>query len=284
MKKFYVIANKDKDRDFVHARSICEYIEAQGCVCSYQEYEFAKNVCTYNIADIDKIPTGTECVLVLGGDGTLIQAARDLADGGIPVFGINIGNLGFLTEIDMSEVYPAIDNLIKDEIFFDKRMLLSGNVVRNGQEVFGGVALNDIVLNRMGPLRIIHFDIYVNNEFLISYRADGLIVSTPTGSTAYNLSAGGPIMRPGTESIVMTPICPHMLNKSSVVFGNEDILEIRLKECDCSDEKRVVTFDGDSYFELKNGDRIIIKSSDKKATFVRTEKYNFLQILRNKLS
>ena len=99
MKKFYVIANKDKDRDFVHARSICEYIEAQGCVCSYQEYEFAKNVCTYNIADIDKIPTGTECVLVLGGDGTLIQAARDLADGEIPVFGINIGNLGFSSDV-----------------------------------------------------------------------------------------------------------------------------------------------------------------------------------------
>lgn len=284
MRNFYVIANKDKDAEFNHTRSICEYIRDKGCVCEYQEYDRVQNSDTYNVADINKIPEGTECVLMLGGDGTLIQAARDLADGEIPVFGINIGNLGFLTETDMSEVYPAIDNLIADECFLDKRMLLSGEVIRNGEKVFSGISLNDIVLNRMGLLRIIHFDVFVNNEFLISYRADGLIVSTPTGSTAYNLSAGGPIMRPGTKSIVMTPICPHMLNKSSVVFGSEDVLEIRLKECDYSDENRVVTFDGDSYFELLKGDRIIIKSSDKKATFVRTEKYNFLQILRNKLS
>lgn len=284
MKNFYIVTNKDKDTGFCNTHKICEYIQAKGCICQYQEYDFTKNSGTYNSADINKIPTGTECVLVLGGDGTLIQAARDLAYGEIPVFGINIGNLGFLTEIDMSQVYPAIDNLIEDKFFLDKRMLLGGTVIRGGEEVFKGIALNDIVLNRIGPLRIIHFDILVNNEFLISYRADGLIVSTPTGSTAYNLSAGGPIVRPGTESIVMTPICPHMLNKSSVIFGSEDVLEIRLKESDFADEKRVATFDGDHYFELEEGDRIIIKSSDQKATFVRTEKYNFLQILRNKLS
>ncbi len=284
MNKFYIVTNKDKDAGFCHTCEICEYIRAKGCECQYQEYDFTKNSGTYNSADINKIPVGTECVLVLGGDGTLIQAARDLADGEVPVFGINIGNIGFLTEIDMSQVYPAIDNLIEDKYFLDKRMLLSGTVIRGGVEVFKGVALNDIVLNRVGPLRIIHFDIFVNNEFLISYRADGLIVSTPTGSTAYNLSAGGPIVRPGTESIVMTPICPHMLNKSSVIFGSEDVLEIRLKESDFADEKRVVTFDGDNYFELEEGDQIFIQSSDRKATFVRTEKYNFLQILRNKLS
>ena len=284
MNNFYIVANKDKDIDFKHTLSICEYIRKKGCVCQYQEYDFSKNSDTYNLADINRIPEGTECVLVLGGDGTLIQAARDLSEGKIPVFGINIGHLGFLTEIDMSQAFPAIDNLIEDKYFLDERMLLSGTVIRDGKEVFGGIALNDIVLNRMGPLRIIHFDIHVNDEFLISYRADGLIVSTPTGSTAYNLSAGGPIMRPGTESIVMTPICPHMLNKSSVVFGREDVLEIRLKECDYSDEKRVASFDGDDYFELQKGDRIVIKSSDKKAIFVRTEQYNFLQILRNKLS
>ena len=279
MRKFYIIANKDNDKNYTHAINITNYIISKGCECKYQE-----STSVYNIAEVNNIPKGTECVLVLGGDGTLIQAARDLADGNIPVFGINIGNLGFLTEIDMSEVYPAIDNLINDNYYLDKRMLLTGDVVRNGEIVYSADALNDIVLNRMGPLRIIHFDIYVNNEFLISYRADGLIVSTPTGSTAYNLSAGGPIMRPGTENMVMTPICPHMLNKSSVVFSSEDVLEIRLNECDYAEEKRIVNFDGDSYFELLKGDRIIIKNSDKKAYFIRTEKYNFLQILRNKLS
>ncbi len=284
MNRFYVVSNAGKDKGFEKAQIICEYIRSKGCECAYQEFDFTRKASTYNNADINKIPEGTECVLVLGGDGTLIQAARDLGEISIPVFGINIGNLGFLTEIDMTGAFPAIDSLIKDEFYPDSRMIINGSVIRNDEVIYSEEALNDIVLNRVGPLKIIHFDIFVNNEFLISYRADGLIVATPTGSTAYNLSAGGPIIRPGIESIVMTPICPHMLNKSSVVFGKDDILEIRLNYTGVSGEKRVVTFDGDHYFELVEGDRIVIRKSDRKATFVRTENHNFLQILRNKLS
>ncbi|MGN0374316.1 MAG: NAD(+)/NADH kinase [Butyrivibrio sp.] len=283
MNRFYIIANAQKDTGFENTGRICEYIRNKGCYCEYQTFE-GGGTGTYNSADINRVPKGTECVLVLGGDGTLIQAARDLGVVSIPVFGINIGNLGFLTEIDMERAFPAIDSLIKDEYFKDIRMILNGTVIRNGKEVYSGEALNDIVLNREGPLRVIHFDIYVNGEFLIRYRADGLIVATPTGSTAYNLSAGGPIVRPGTESIVMTPICPHMLNKSSVIFGKDDELEIRLATRGITDGKRAVTFDGDHYFELVEGDRIIIKKSSRKATFIRTENHNFLQILRNKLS
>ena len=284
MKRFYIVANADKDVDFLHTKKICEYINGKGGICDYQNFDYTKKNGLYNSADVNLIPEQTECVLVLGGDGTLIQAARELGASDIPVFGINIGNLGFLTEIDMSQVFPTIDQLLNDEFFLDKRMMLEGSVVRNGKEIFSEIALNDIVLNRVGQLRVLHFDIFVNEEFLISYRADGMVVATPTGSTAYNLSAGGPILRPGTESIVVTPICPHMLNKSSVVFGNDDVLEIRLNHESFGDEKRVVTFDGDKYFELDDGDRIIIKKSQRKATFIRTEKYNFLQILRNKLS
>lgn len=284
MNRFYVVSNADKDKDFEKAQIICEYIRSKGCECAYQEFDFAHKSTTYNSADINKVPEGTECVLVLGGDGTLIQAARDLGEISIPVLGINIGNLGFLTEIDMTGAFPAIDSLIRDEFYPDRRMIINGSVIRNGEIIYSEDALNDIVLNRVGPLQIIHFDIFVNDEFLISYRADGLIVATPTGSTAYNLSAGGPIIRPGIESIVMTPICPHMLNKSSVIFGKDDSLEIRLTHTGVSGEKRVVTFDGDHYFELVEDDRIIIRKSDKKATFVRTENHNFLQILRNKLS
>ena len=284
MKHFYVVANADKDMDFKHSKSICEYIKSKGCYCEYQDFDFTRKNGTYNSADVNKIPEGTECILVLGGDGTLIQAARDLGKTSIPVFGVNIGNLGFLTEIDMSGVFPAIDNLMANKYFLDTRMILNGIVIRDNEQICSGDALNDIVLNRVGPLRIIHFDVSVNGEFLISYKSDGMIIATPTGSTAYNLSAGGPIIRPGTESIVMTPICPHMLNKSSVVFGSDDVLEINLKGTGYSNEKRVVTFDGDQYVELKDGDKIIIRKSEQKATFIRTENYNFLQILRNKLS
>ena len=163
-------------------------------------------------------------------------------------------------------------------------MILRGRVYRGDDKLYSDIALNDIVINRMGSLKIINFDIFVNGEYLITYPADGLIVSTPTGSTAYNLSAGGPIVRPQTDCIVMTPVCPHVLNKSSVIFGGEDVLEVRMTQSRSGVEERVVTFDGTDYINLVSGDRIVISRSDTRASLIRIGKHNFLQILRNKLS
>ena len=284
MNKFYVIANSQKDTDFAMADRISEYIIAKGGTCVCQKRDIGKEGLKYNSADASLIPEGTECVIVLGGDGTLIQAARDLSAINVPVFGINIGTLGYLTEIDMEQAFPAIDRIMADEYNIDTRMILRGRVYRGEDKLYSDIALNDIVINRMGSLRIINFDIYVNGEYLITYPADGLIVSTPTGSTAYNLSAGGPIVRPQTDCIVMTPVCPHVLNKSSVIFGGEDVLEIRMTPSRSGVEERVVTFDGTDYINLVSGDRIVISRSDTRASLIRIGKHNFLQILRNKLS
>lgn len=284
MNKFYVIANSQKDMDFAMADKISEYIIEKGGTCVCQKRDIGKEGIKYNSADASLIPEGTECVIVLGGDGTLIQAARDLSSINVPVFGINIGTLGYLTEIDMEQAFPAIDRIIADEYNIDTRMILRGRVYRGDDKLYSDIALNDIVINRMGSLKIINFDIFVNGEYLITYPADGLIVSTPTGSTAYNLSAGGPIVRPQTDCIVMTPVCPHVLNKSSVIFGGEDVLEVRMTQSRSGVEERVVTFDGTDYINLISGDRIVISRSDTRASLIRIGKHNFLQILRNKLS
>ncbi len=284
MNKFYVIANSQKDMDFAMADKISEYIIAKGGTCVCQKRDIGKEGIKYNSADASLIPEGTECVIVLGGDGTLIQAARDLSSINVPVFGINIGTLGYLTEIDMEQAFPAIDRIMADEYNIDTRMILRGRVYRGDDKLYSDIALNDIVINRMGALKIINFDIFVNGEYLITYPADGLIVSTPTGSTAYNLSAGGPIVRPQTDCIVMTPVCPHVLNKSSVIFGGEDVLEVRMTQSRSGVEERVVTFDGTDYINLVSGDRIVISRSDTRASLIRIGKHNFLQILRNKLS
>ena len=284
MNKFYVIANSQKDMDFAMADKISEYIIAKGGTCVCQKRDIGKEGIKYNSADASLIPEGTECVIVLGGDGTLIQAARDLSSINVPVFGINIGTLGYLTEIDMEQAFPAIDRIMADEYNIDTRMILRGRVYRGDDKLYSDIALNDIVINRMCSLKIINFDIFVNGEYLITYPADGLIVSTPTGSTAYNLSAGGPIVRPQTDCIVMTPVCPHVLNKSSVIFGGEDVLEVRMTPSRSGVEERVVTFDGTDYINLVSGDRIVISRSDTRASLIRIGKHNFLQILRNKLS
>lgn len=281
MKSFFIIANNAKDSGFEFTKMICQYLEDRDCICTYQEKnENAK----YNYASSELVPDNTECVIVLGGDGTLIQAARDLSELNIPILGVNIGNLGYLTEIDKEQIFPALDMLIKDEFYFDERMLIEAKVMRDDEVIYSDIALNDIVLNRVGPLQVITFDIKVNGEFLISYLADGLIVATPTGSTAYNLSAGGPIVKPEKDIVVVTPVCPHTLNKSSLIFDGNDVLEIVMSPSRNGREERAVSFDGGKYFNLISGDRIIIQKSKRIAKLIHTKKHNFLQILRNKMS
>lgn len=281
MKNFYVIANNTKDNGFELTVSICDYLKSKGCVCEYQDKNDEYGL---NYASACLVPENTECVIVLGGDGTVIQAARALSEINIPILGVNIGNLGYLAEIDKEQIFPALDLLIDDKIYEDERMLIEAKVIRNNEVIYTDIALNDIVLNRVGPLQVINFDINVNGEFLISYPADGLIVATPTGSTAYNLSAGGPIVKPEKDIIVVTPVCPHTLNKSSIIFDGSDELEIVISPSRNGREERAVSFDGGKYFNVISGDRIIITKSKRIAKLIHTQKHNFLQILRNKMS
>ena len=267
MKQFYVITNKTKDKTLEITEQIKNYIEMNGGVC-------------HLATDGQDLPQGTECILVLGGDGTLIRVARELGDHEIPLMGINMGTLGYLTEAEISNLKESIDHLMNKETHVEARMMLKGFVNNNIEDV----ALNDIVLTRSGSLRIIKFNIYVNGELLNTYHADGVIVSTPTGSTAYNLSAGGPIVEPTAKMIVVTPICSHALNSSSIVLSADD--EIVLEMCEGRDddvEYATVTFDGEHSVEICTGDRILIRKAKETTKLLKLSKVSFLEILRKKM-
>lgn len=267
MDKFYIITNHRKDKEFRTTNYVISLLKARGKSCEI-----------YNgTAGIRK---DMDCAIVLGGDGTLIRAARDLVGTDIPLLGVNLGTLGYLTEVEIQNIEEAIDALVHQKPDMEKRMMLKGRL-STGTEDF---ALNDIVLTRNGSLRIIKFNIYVNGQLLNTYQADGMIVSTPTGSTGYNLSAGGPLVKPEASMIVITPICAHALNTRSIILSAEDEIVIQLLEGrDVKEEHAGITFDGTEMIEMKTGDTITIRKAEEKTTFVKLNKVSFLETLRRKM-
>lgn len=285
MDRFYIIANQKKDQNLRVSNDIKKYLEAAGKTCLISSQNAEKVCSVYRYTDASQIPHDIECVLVLGGDGTLIQAARDLSGRNIPLLGVNFGTLGYLAEVEKQNIVPALEQLIANQFTIEKRMMLEGALCRDNRVVGKDVALNDIVISRCGALRVIDFKIYVNGEFLNLYSADGIIISTPTGSTAYNMSAGGPIVSPNASLMVITPICPHTLNTRSIILSSEDIVSIKL----CSDrseaqQERRVSFDGDNSLEVYPNDTITICCSKQQTRIIRLNKISFLEILRNKMS
>lgn len=224
-------------------------------------------------------------MIVLGGDGTLLQAARDVVSRQIPLLGINLGTLGYLAEIDKDSIEPALNHLIADAYTIERRMMLSGKVYHRGKMVAEDVALNDIVIGREGPLRVIRFNNYVNGEFLNSYTADGIIISTATGSTGYSLSAGGPIVSPETNIMIMTPVAPHTLNTRSIIFPAEDEITVEVTEGaqKNGEGKAVASFDGDTNISMNVGDRIVIKRSVSDTKIIKISNISFLEVLRTKM-
>lgn len=283
MDNFYVVANQAKDPDMTVAHEIMNYLVSKGRHCQCQSFEENLDYTQYRYTNAEKVPEGVECIIVLGGDGTLIQAARDLKKLNLPLWGINIGTLGFLTDAGRESMYQAMDSLMADDYIVDSRMMLEGEVYRNGELIYYNTALNDIVINRNGSLRVIDFDIYVNGEYLSSYSADGVIVSTPTGSTAYSLSAGGPIVKPQAEILLITPVCPHTLNKRSIVLGRDDEIAIVMSDNKGLSEQRVASYDGELFCNMITGDKIVIKKAEQKISFIKTNKLSFLQLIREKL-
>lgn len=283
MNNFYVVANKSKDPEMEVAYEIMNYLKSKGKCCQCQPFDEDLENTQYRYTNAEKVPAGVECIIVLGGDGTLIQAARDLKKLDLPLWGINIGTLGFLTDAEKDSMYQAMDSLMADDYVVDKRMMLEGEVYRNGECICYNTALNDIVINRSGTLRVIDFDIFVNGEYLSSYSADGVIVSTPTGSTAYSLSAGGPIVKPQAEILVITPVCPHTLNKRSIILGRDDVITIKMSDNKGLSEQRVASYDGELSCGMITGDEIVIKKAEQKISFIKTNKLSFLQLVREKL-
>lgn len=284
MYRFYIITNSIKDKDFAVTEQIASYLKEHGCQCKvYNAYQGSGDA-HFHYTDARQIPVDVECIIVLGGDGTLLQAARDVVDLGIPLLGINLGTLGYLAEIEKNKIFPALDKLMADDYTMEKRMMLQGTVYHKGKRIAADLALNDIVISREGALRVVNFLAYVNGAFLTSYKADGIIISTPTGSTGYSLSAGGPIVAPSAAMILMTPLAPHTLNTRSIVFPPEDKIVIEIGAGrDGLEEKGLASFDGDTSIHLVTGDRIEIERSEQDTKIIKISNRSFLETLRKKM-
>lgn len=283
MEHFYVITNPTKDAELKTACSIREYLISRGKTCLVDEG--TKNPDGGGYTYKEQVSGEIDCIIVVGGDGTLLQAAIDLADRDIPFLGINLGTLGFLAEVNRTGIEDALDKLIKNEYEIEKRMMLCGK-----SHYIGGIkdearALNDIVITRKGSLQIINFNIYVNGQFLHRYHADGMIVSTPTGSTGYSLSAGGPIVEPKAELILLSPICPHSMQNRSIVLSSGDVVVVEIESSRDGENQEVeAIFDGSHKVSLCTGERIEIKKSEKTTGIVKLSKVSFLEVLHRKMS
>ena len=284
MKKFALLTNYSKDKRLVYTRMIKTYITENGGSYWIPRYISEPDKDGDQRYDFSDMPEDIECVLVLGGDGTLLQAARELLQRHIPLLGINLGTLGFLTSAEKSELPKCLDSVLDDSCSIDERMMLEGVAYHGSEKIQMNIALNDVIIARSGFSRLVELKIYVNGELLSIYNADGIIVSTPTGSTGYSLSAGGPIIFPQTDVIVITPICPHSLQARSLVVSGEDRIMIEIgRRRKTQKEEAMVTFDGRSAQELETGDRIEIYKAQETTQLIRLKGRSFYQVLQNKI-
>lgn len=231
-------------------------------------------------ASAREIADHCEVLVALGGDGTMIATARLVSGRGIPVLGVNLGTLGYLTEFTVEDIIPTLEAVVRGDYEIDSRMMLAWRVVRDGDQVGAGTALNDIVVNKSALARIIDIDCTVGSHYVTTYRADGLILSTPTGSTAYNLSAGGPIIVPGVEAIGIAPICPHTLTNRPLVLPYKAKIKLRIHT---REQEVMLTADGQTGLPLMSEDQVEISKSEKSFNTIAAKDRDYFEILRSKL-
>jgi NAD+ kinase len=231
-------------------------------------------------ADRDSMMRQINLGITLGGDGTILHVARELAQARIPVCGINMGNLGFLTAAELSELQPALAKLIAGDYLVEERMMLVATVLRQGETVFSAAALNDVVLTNSASPRLIRLNVYVDDELIAGYPADGYILATSTGATGYSLSAGGPVVSPHVEAMILTPICPHTLYSRSLVVSRRESIEVRPQS---AEETVSLTIDGKSDFCMVFGDILRVTEAPERARLVRFNDKSYYQTLRRKL-
>lgn len=282
MKHFFTVTNIRKDPQKAFTEEVKKYIEEKGgeCICYYSSG--SKEAAEY--IDPKEIPSKTECILVLGGDGTLIRAARDLHGQKYPMIGINLGTLGYLCELEGNNVKSAIDEIMADHYMIEKRMMVEGHCVLAGKKQKSHTAFNDVIIHRGGSPSVCKLIVRVNGEYLHTYTGDGIVVATPTGSTAYNMSAGGPIVDPKASLLLVTPINSHSLNSKSIVLSAEDEIEIEIAEKSHeSEEYAEVSFDGDKPVQIHIGDKVRIRKAKHSTNILKLSKLSFLEILSKKM-
>ena len=272
IKRVGIVVKQNHGEALKTAHEMTEWLTARGIDPTGGPYSETHDEQTFD-PDVD-------LVIVLGGDGTMISTARLVGDREPLVLGINYGSLGYLTEFRIEEMTPALEMMLAGEYEVDHRVMLDARHVRDGEEIASGRVLNDVVINKAALARIIEIEVEFNGLFVNAFRADGLIVATPTGSTAYNLSAGGPIIFPSMNALVITPICPFTLTNRPIVVPDNAEIELKLLN---ENEGVVLTLDGQTGYTMKAGDRVLIRKSATTFNLVRPANRNYFDVLRNKL-
>ena len=283
MTKIGIIVNHSTRAAEVDIDKVCAYIEEKGGSFHRLKVKSGSAELMENFTDITDLPKDADCVMVLGGDGTIIQAARELAETGVPILGVNLGTVGFLAEVELVHIYKAIDAVMAGRYKLEKRFMLKGSVIKGAKIVYEANALNDIVVARGNLVRAISTSVYIDGNQVSSLHGDGIIVTTPTGSTGYNLSAGGTIILPDAEVFGIHPICPHSLNSRGVITSSAAKIDIEVEWNKRSEpDEAIVSFDGNKGIRLMPGDKVQIMKSELTVPFLRINDFNFFESYRKK--
>jgi len=280
MKKIAVLAKVHDPRCQGVASELFEWLTARGLE-PFVDSHLARHLLLPSGIENVLFTEQADLVVVLGGDGTLISAARQIGDRGIPILGVNLGSLGFLTEITLEELYPTLERCIAGEHRISERMMLQATVERDGAEIACHAVLNDVVINKGALARIVDLETMVNKQYLTTFKADGLIISTPTGSTGYSLSAGGAIIHPAMNCIAITPICPHTLTNRPIIVDDDSLVMVSVSSL--ADEDVFLTLDGQVGLELQSGDVIHVRRASHCARLVMSGSKDYFGVLRAKL-
>lgn len=279
MKHIGIVPNLTKDRGELTA-AIIKKASIYDIDCYVTDYIYDRIKVGIPL-NKDEFYSRCEAILVLGGDGTLLRASKESSQYGVPILGVNMGRLGFLTTIESSEIDIALRHLKENAFTVEDRMMLNAQLIRNNSLYDEFIALNDIAITKGSYARIIHLRAYINGEFVNFYPADGILISSPTGSTAYSLSAGGPVINPNMECLLLTPICPHVLNIRPIITNADDEIKILIDD----DKKDILlTLDGQEGVKLLRDDEIIVRKNKECARLIRFGDQSFFDILRNKLT
>jgi len=278
VRRFGLVVNPEKEEVWRVAATVVAWLEARGASVRVGAPGGAQ--LSRPDYDFDTLGRTCDCVVVLGGDGTLLQSARAVAPYGAPLFGVNVGQLGFLTEVEAAEALPGLQRVLEGKYVVEERMMLQATVEREngGADVY--TALNDAVITKGAFARLIHLETYVDDEYVETYSADGLIVATPTGSTAYSLSAGGPLVAPELELMLITPICPHTLSARPLVIPATSTVRVVPRS---TPGEVMLTMDGQYGRHLTCGDRVLVRRAPFGVRFLRLNHRSFYRVLREKL-
>ena len=285
MNRIGIIAKKNKPETVTIAGDLAEWLRTKK-VEVYIEEEMGKLLSQtrsqhyWKSIKREEISTDIEMIVVLGGDGTLLSVARQVWNKNIPILGVNLGGLGFLTEITLNELYPVLEKVLRNDFEINEREVLNAGVIRNGKRIVEFIVLNDAVINKGALARIIDLETTINGEYLSTFRSDGLIISTPTGSTAYNLSAGGPIVYPSLHTIIITPICPHTLTIRPIIIPDDVKIRALLKS---RDEEVTLTLDGQQGFGLEFEDVVEVGKAEGHILLIKSPYRQYFELLREKL-